>query len=150
MKFFSVLLCALAGCLQAADVESLKKLGAKVAEAGGVVTQVQVKCDAFTEVDFKTLGSFTTIKDLTISGKTITDDTLALLTGLTELERLSSDGIQLTDDGWKHFAKSHSILSKRRYSVGVPRMCLLVCLAELWINSRAYVESWAMLSCSIV
>ena len=108
MKFFSVLLCALAGCLQAADVESLKKLGAKVAEA---VTQVQVKCDAFTEVDFKTLGSFTTIKDLTISGKTITDDTLALLTGLTELERLSSDGIQLTDDGWKHFAKFQKLKS---------------------------------------
>lgn len=88
----------------AADVESLQKLGAKVTQTAGVVTQVNVKCDAFTEADFKTLGSFTTIKDLTISGKTITDDMLALLTGLTELERLSSDGIQLTDDGYKHFA----------------------------------------------
>jgi hypothetical protein len=88
----------------AADVGSLQKLGAKVTQTAGVVTHVNVKCDAFTEADFKTLGSFTTIKDLTISGKTITDDMLALLTGLTELERLSSDGIWLTDDGYKHFA----------------------------------------------
>jgi hypothetical protein len=85
--------------LAAPGVDALKKLGAKIVETDGVITQVQVKCDAFTEADFRTLGSFTAIKDLTISGKTITDDTLALLTGLTELERLSSDGIQLTDAG---------------------------------------------------
>lgn len=111
MKIHSLLFLALCGCLQAADVESLKKLGAKVTESGGVVTQVNVKCDAFTEADFRTLGSFTTIKDLTISGKTITDGTLALLTGLTELERLSSDGIQLTDAGYKHFAAFQKLKS---------------------------------------
>lgn len=111
MKLFSVFLFALAACLNAADVQSLRQLGAKVTETGGVVTQVQVKCDAFTESDFKTLGSFTSIKDLTISGKTITDDTIALLAGLTELERFSSDGIQLTDDGWKHFAKFQKLKS---------------------------------------
>ena len=111
MKLISVFLCVLCGCLEAADVESLKKLGAKVTETAGVVTQVSVKCDAFTAADFRTLGSFTTIKDLTISGKTITDDTLALLTGLTELERLSSDGIQLTDDGYKHFAAFQKLKS---------------------------------------
>ena len=111
MKLLSLLLLALCGCLQAADVESLKKLGAKVTESGGVVTQVNVKCDAFTEADFRMLGSFTTIKDLTISGKTITDYTLALLTGLTELERLSSDGIQLTDAGYKHFAAFQKLKS---------------------------------------
>lgn len=111
MKLLSVFLCVLCACLQAADLESLKTLGAKVTETAGAVTQVQVKCDAFTEADFRTLGSFTTIKDLTISGKTITDDTLALLTGLTELERLSSDGIQLTDDGYKHFATFQKLTS---------------------------------------
>jgi hypothetical protein len=93
------------------SAESLTKLGAKVTVTAGVVTQVNVKCDAFTEADFRTLGSFTTIKDLTISGKTITDDTLALLTGLTNLERLSSDGIQLTDDGYKHFAAFQKLKS---------------------------------------
>lgn len=95
----------------ASDVEPLQKLGAKVTALGGVVTQVQVKCDAFTADDFRTLGSFTTIKDLTISGKTITDSTIALLTGLTELERLSTDGIQLTDAGYKHFAAFRKLKS---------------------------------------
>lgn len=104
MKSILCLLLLSVASSSAADVEALKKLGAKVTETGGVVTQVQVKCDAFTEADFKTLGSFTTIKDLTLSGKTITDETFALLTGLTELERLSTDGIQLTDAGYKHFA----------------------------------------------
>lgn len=97
--------------LSAADVESLQKIGAKVTESAGVVTQVNVKCDAFTEADFRLLGSFTAIRDLTISGKTITDETLALLTGLTELERLITDGIQLTDDGFKHFAAFQKLKS---------------------------------------
>jgi len=72
---------------------------------------VQVKCDAFTEADFRTLGSFTTIKNLTISGKTITDQTIALLTGLVELEQLSTDGIQLTDAGYKHFVAFQKLKS---------------------------------------
>ncbi len=54
----------------AAVIAALQKLGAKFTAPGGVVTQVQVKCDAFTTDDFRTLGSFTTIKGLTISGKT--------------------------------------------------------------------------------
>lgn len=111
MKHLLCVLLLSAVPMPAANVESLKQLGAKVTETAGVVTQVNVKCDAFTEADFCMLGSFTTIKDLTISGKTITDDTLALLTGLTELERLSSDGIQLTDAGYKHFAAFQKLKS---------------------------------------
>lgn len=87
----------------APDADALKKLGAKVTEAGGVVTQVQVKCDAFTEAEFRALGACATIKKLAISGKTITDETLPLLAGLTELEELSTDGVQLTDEGYRHF-----------------------------------------------
>lgn len=98
-------------CLAATDVDVLKKLGAKVTETGGAVTQVNVKCDAFTESDFHALGRIQTIKDLTISGKTITDQTLKSLTGLTELERLSTDGIQLTDDGYKHFVAFQKLKS---------------------------------------
>lgn len=88
----------------APQTEALKKLGATVTETGGAVTQVQVKCDTFTEDDFRTLGQYTTIRKLSISGKTITDATLPLLAGLVELEELSTDGIQLTDEGYKHFA----------------------------------------------
>ncbi len=106
---FAALLCSIRLC--AADVAALQRLGAKVTETGGVVTQVQVKCDAFTADDFRTLGSFTTIKNLSISGKTITDETLGLLTGLKELEMLSTDGIQLTDAGYKHFAAFQKLKS---------------------------------------
>lgn len=109
LPVFAALLCSIRLC--AADVAALQKLGAKVTEAGGVVTQVQVKCDAFTADDFRTLGSFRTIKNLSISGKTITDETLGLLTGLTELEMLSTDGIQLTDAGYKHFAAFQKLKS---------------------------------------
>jgi Leucine-rich repeat (LRR) protein len=111
MKLFLVISVLLCGGLCAADVAALQKLGAKVTEAGGVVTQVQVKCDAFTADDFRTLGSFATIKNLSISGKTITDETIALLTGLKELEMLSTDGIQLTDAGYKHFAAFQKLKS---------------------------------------
>lgn len=111
MKLFMLMFGLLCGGLCAADVAALQKLGAKVTEAGGVVTQVQVKCDAFTADDFRTLGSFTTIKNLSISGKTITDETMALLTGLKELEMLSTDGIQLTDAGYKHFAAFQNLKS---------------------------------------
>jgi len=109
LPVFAALLCSIRLC--AADVAALQKLGAKVTEAGGVVTQVQVKCDAFTADDFRTLGSFTTIKNLSLSGKTITDETMGLLTGLTELEMLSTDGIQLTDAGYKHFAAFQKLKS---------------------------------------
>ncbi len=95
----------IAAALQAApSADTLTQLGAKVTEASGVITQVQVKCDAFTEADFRTLGECHTVKKLTISGKTITDSTLALLSGLTELEELSTDAILITDAGCKHFA----------------------------------------------
>src|SRR5688500_7453719 len=63
----------------AADAEALKKLGAKITETGGVVTQVQARCDTFSEADFRALGEFKTIKNLSLSGKTLTDDTLKLL-----------------------------------------------------------------------
>ncbi len=111
MKLVPLFLCIIVSYLQAGDADTLTKLGAKVTETAGTVTQVSVKCDAFTEADFRTLGSLTMIKDLTISGKTITDETLVLLTGLTNLERLSSDGIQLTDAGYKNFAAFQKLKS---------------------------------------
>lgn len=111
MKFLPFLLCLLTTSLHAADAESLRKLGAKVTETKGTVTQVQVKCDAFTEADFRTLGEFRSLKKLSLSGKTITDETLPLLSGLTELEELSTDGIQLTDAGYRHFTAFQKLRS---------------------------------------
>lgn len=105
MRLFALLpaLCLAISAMAAPDAAALKDLGAKVTETSGVITQAQVNCEAFTEADFRTLGSFTTLKKLSISGKTITDATLPLLSGLTELEEISTDGVQLTDEGYKGF-----------------------------------------------
>jgi len=108
---FLITLLAAVTATAAPDAAALNSLGAKITEAGGVITQVQVDCEAFTEADFRTLGSFATIKKLTLKGKTITDSTLPLLAGLTELEELSTDGIQLTDEGYKHFAPFQKLRS---------------------------------------
>lgn len=107
----ALLMLTALSAVAAPDAGALKNLGAKVTETGGVVTQVQVKCDAFTEADFRTLGSFTTLKKLTMSGKALTDATLPLLAGLTELEEISTDGVQLTDEGYKHFAPFQKLRS---------------------------------------
>lgn len=104
MKLFLSIICVLSARLHAEDLQLLRSHGAKVMEVGGVIAQVHVKCDAFSEADFKTLGTFTSIKDLSISGKTITDEALGQLAGLTQLERLSMDGAQITDEGCRHFA----------------------------------------------
>ncbi|MEZ5384455.1 MAG: hypothetical protein R3F13_02950 [Prosthecobacter sp.] len=111
MKMLSFLMLVSVASLCASDAEELKKLGASVTETAGVVTKVRVKCDAFTAANFRMLGQMKTITDLTISGKTITDETFALLTGLSELEKLSTDGIQLTDDGFKHFGSFKKLQS---------------------------------------
>ena len=104
MKNLLLLALALSAPVFADDAATLQKLGAKVTLTAGAVTQANVKCDAFTEADFRTLGTVTSLKDLTLSGQTITDDTFALLKGLVNLERLSTDGMQLTDEGFRHFA----------------------------------------------
>jgi hypothetical protein len=114
MKLFlltSVVCLSSLSCFASLQVEALQKLGAKVTETQGIITQVQVKCDAFTEADFKLLGECVTLKKLTISGKTITDATLPLLSGLKSLEELSTDGTQLTDEGYKHFQALQSLKS---------------------------------------
>lgn len=85
--------------------EAIEKLGGKVTETAGVITQVQVDASAFTEADFRTLGQYPALKKLSLSGKTITDQTLPLLAGLTELEELSTDRTMLSDDGYRHFAQ---------------------------------------------
>jgi len=84
--------------------ESLEQLGAKVTEVDGVITQIQIAADAFTAEDYRLLGSVHSLKRLTISGRTLDDTTLPLLSGLTELEDLSTNQTMLSDDGYRHFS----------------------------------------------
>jgi hypothetical protein len=88
---------------------ALEAIGAKVTVAKGVVTQASVNTDALTPEQFRTLGAAKTLKRLSTSGKGVTDATLPLLAGLTELEELSTDQTRLTDDGYKHFAQFRSL-----------------------------------------
>jgi hypothetical protein len=87
----------------------LEALGAKVAGTKGVATQASVNTDALTPEQFRTLGAAKTLKRLSTSGKGVTDATLPLLAGLTELEELSADQTRLSDDGYKHFAQFRSL-----------------------------------------
>lgn len=100
-----------ASALAAPSAESLLKLGGKVVEKQGVITELTVDAKAFTPDDFKLIGSCTTLKKLTLNGNTLTDDTLPLLAGLTELEELSTNGSRLTDAGFKHFAAFKNLRS---------------------------------------
>lgn len=83
--------------------EALEALGAKVKVVQGAVTELQVDAAKFTEENFKALGQTTSLKKLTISGKTIDDKALAALAGLVNLEELSTNNTMLSDDGYQHF-----------------------------------------------
>ncbi len=97
----------LTALLAVQDVDALRALGAEVTEAGGVVTRVSFKdCSKLGEAEYRKLGSIRTLQALTLYGgkKTLTDATLPLLAGLTELEELNTEGTHLSDAGLAGFA----------------------------------------------
>ncbi len=85
------------------DVSALRRLG-DVTETRGVITAFRGDVSKFSAADYRLLGSFTSLKKLTIDGKSLTDETLPLLAGLTNLEEFSTNQSQLTDEGYRHFA----------------------------------------------
>lgn len=112
VRFTLAVLLASLGFAAAAEPPTpaqLEALGAKVTVTKGVVTQASVNTDALTPEQFRTLGAATSLKRLSTSGKGVTDATLPLLAGLTELEDLSTDQTRLSDDGYKHFAQFRSL-----------------------------------------
>jgi hypothetical protein len=89
------------------DVDALKALGAEVTETQGAITKVTFKdCAKLGESEYRKLGGLKTLKSLTLYGgkKTLTDATLPLLAGLTELEELNTEGTHITDAGLAGFA----------------------------------------------
>jgi hypothetical protein len=99
------LLAILLAAQEGAD--SLRALGAEVGEAGGAITRVTFKdCAKLGEAEYRALGALKTLKSLTLYGgkKTLTDATLPLLAGLTELEELNTEGILVSDAGLAGFA----------------------------------------------
>ncbi len=89
------------------DAEALRALGGDVTESGGTITRVSFKdCAKLGEAEYRRLGGIRTLKTLTLYGgkKTLTDATLPLLAGLSELEELNTEGIQVSDAGLAGFA----------------------------------------------
>ncbi len=98
----------------APSVDAVRALGAEVKENGGGVTEVSFKdCSKLGEAEFRLLGQVSGLKKLTLYGQChgLNDQTLPLLAGLTELEELSTDGVQLSDEGFQHFAPLKNLRS---------------------------------------
>jgi hypothetical protein len=87
----------------ASDQEALEKRGAKLKVKDNEIIEMSADVDDWTKADYQLVARQTGMKSLTLSGKTITDDHLKTLTDLKNLEALSTNGSQLTDDGYKHF-----------------------------------------------
>jgi len=81
---------------------------------GGEVTELSMKdCSKLHAADFKFIASNATLTKLTLYGscKGLNNETLPLLKKLTKLEELSTDGIQVTDDGLKSLGEMPSLKS---------------------------------------
>jgi hypothetical protein len=96
------------GDLRAEDAEigkRLKENGAKLTEAKGVVTGVDIPdCSKWAEADFRQLDQLKGLKSLSFSAG-LTEQSLPFLTGLSELESLQTNLLQVTDDGIKPLAQ---------------------------------------------
>ncbi len=94
----------------------LTDLGAQVTHTDGVVTKVFFKdCSKLGDAEFRLIGQLKDLKSLTLYGqcKGLTDETLPHLAGLTKLEELGTDGIQVSDAG---LAKLTALTSLRSLS----------------------------------
>ena len=84
----------------------LIELGGQVTQTDRVATKVFFKdCSKLGDTEFRWIGQLKELKTLTLYGqcKGLTDETLPHLSGLTKLEELGTDGIQVTDAGLAKF-----------------------------------------------
>ncbi len=122
----ALLLATLALPVAAEDAKvatALRELGGQVTEAGGEVTKVSFKdCSKLGAAEFQQIGQLKALKSLTLYGKChgLTDETLAHLAGLTALEELGTDGIQVTDAGLKHLAALPNLRSASFFHIAYP------------------------------
>lgn len=95
---------------------ALTDLGAQVTQTNGVVTKVFFKdCSKLGDAEFRLIGRLKDLTSLTLYGqcKGLTDETLPHFSGLTKLEELGTDGIQVSDAG---LAKLTALTSLRSLS----------------------------------
>lgn len=94
----------------------LTDLGAQLTQTDGVISKVLFKdCSKLGDAEFRLIGQLKELKSLTLYGqcKGLTDETLPYLAGLTKLEELGTDGIQVSDAG---LAKLTALTSLRSLS----------------------------------
>jgi hypothetical protein len=107
----------------AATAASLRALGGEATVTRGAVTKVSFRdCSKLGAPEFKAIGELKSLKSLTLYGscKGLTDETLAHFAGLTALEELGTDGIQVTDAGLKHLAALPSLRSASFFHIAFP------------------------------
>jgi hypothetical protein len=143
--------CLLAVCLatpaaipqtQADDTATVKHLevkGAKITTVRGALSVTVGDCSRWTEADYKALGSLTRVTNLSF-GPGFTEQALPLLAGLTELEALATNGMQVSDDGVKALAQFKKLRrlaffhpSRTFTGVGLARLADLKDLEELTV-----------------
>jgi hypothetical protein len=99
----------------AQDAEALRALGGEVVEKDGAITKLSFRdCAKLGEGEYRRIGSLKGLKSLTLYGgkKTLTDETLPLLTGLAaSLEELNTEGTHLTDAGLAPLAAFRNVRS---------------------------------------
>ena len=107
----------------AATAAKLRALGGEVTETAGAVTKVVFKdCEKLGDAEFQAIGQLKSLKALTLYGKChgLTDATLAHFAGLTALEELGTDGIQVTDAGLKHLAALPNLRTASFFHIAYP------------------------------
>ncbi len=95
--------------LAAPSASEWKSLGAKVIERQGEIVEINVDVSKFGIEEYQKLGACTTLRKLSLDGKTLNDETLPMLSGLQSLEELSTNASQLTDEGYRHFQSFHKL-----------------------------------------
>ena len=118
----------------------LRERGAKVTESKGVATSVDVNdCPKWTEDDFKKLGQLAHLKNLSM-GAGLTDATLPLLSGLTELETFQTNLAAVSDDGVQGFLPLKSLKTLKFFhpgksftGVGLSKLAALPQLSSLTV-----------------
>lgn len=98
----------------AAIAQQLQTLGGKVTIKDGVATQVTFnECSKLGAAEFKAIGQLAKLKSLTLYNNctNLNDASLLHIAGLTELESLGTDRINVTDEGLKPLAKLKNLRS---------------------------------------
>jgi len=96
--------CSASARSEEIDTKQLLEKGVTITESKTAGTTVAVKdCSKLSEADFRTLGKLPHVKSISL-GLGLTDAALASLADLAEIESLSSNGMQVSDDGIKALA----------------------------------------------